>query len=131
MTSILDDKEFMYRRAAVVVSWAVLGALALGATAEAHTLTKERAYNASLRGAEKHCENDGPNCDNFDAGPCQRPEASGHRRRHKVQCGVFLGGTDAEGAWQCTWVDEWSLTNENKLRWSQAVYNETVDCHHL
>ena len=101
----------------------------LAGTAEAHTLTKERALNASLRGAEKHCEADGPNCDTFDAGPCRRPDnVSGHKRRHKVQCDVFLGGTDSEGDWQCTWVDQWSLTKKNKLRWSEAVYNETVEC---
>jgi hypothetical protein len=110
---------------------ALLGALALADAAGAHTLSKERALNASLRGAEKHCENDGPNCDTFDAGDCRRPPGSGHRRRHKVQCDVFLGGTDSMGEWQCTWVDQWTLTKRNKLRWSQAVYDETLDCHHL
>jgi hypothetical protein len=110
---------------------AALGTLVFAGTAGAHTLTKERALKASLRGAEKHCDND-PYCDTFNADNCRRPAESGHRRRHKVQCDVFLGGTDPEGEWQCTWVDQWSLAKEsNKLRWSQAVYDETVDCHHL
>ena len=100
-------------------------------TANAHTLTKERAHKASLRGAQMHCEND-PFCDTFRANNCRRPAASGHRRRHKVRCDIFLGGTDKVGPWQCTWVDQWSIrAGRRKLYWSQAVYNETVDCHNL
>ena len=108
------------------------GVLVTAGNAGAHTLTKERAHNASLRGAEMHCEND-PYCDTFRADNCRRRRAaSGHRRRHKVRCDVFLGGTDKVGDWQCTWVDQWSIKKgSRRLRWSQLVYDETVDCHHL
>ena len=114
-------------RAVIVGCLVALGAFALPSAAGAHTLTEERALKASLRGAEKHCEADAPSCDTFDAGNCRRPAAEGHRRRHKVQCDVLLAGTDDVGDWQCTWVDQWTLTKSNKLRWSQKVYNETYD----
>jgi hypothetical protein len=123
----------MKRAGRMAVAGAVLfGMLVVAGGAEAHTLTKERAHNASLRGAERHCEND-PYCDTFRATNCRRPPApTRHRRRHKVRCDIFLGGTDKVGDWQCTWVDQWSIrSGSNRLRWSQAVYDETVDCHHL
>ena len=107
------------------------GVLVMAGSAGAHTLTKDRAHNASLRGAERHCESD-PYCDTFSADHCRRPALSGHRRRHVVRCDIFLGGTDKVGPWQCTWVDQWSIRSGSKrLHWSQAVYDETVDCHNI
>jgi len=114
-----------------VAAIALAGLLTTAEGAQAHVLTKERAQKASQRGAERHCESD-PYCDTFSATNCRRPAATGHRRLHRVRCDIFLGGTDPKGDWQCTWVDEWSIrAGSNKLRWSQAVYDETVDCHYL
>ena len=102
--------------------------LASGGSASAHTLTTERAHNASLRGAERHCDRD-QYCDTFSATNCRRAGATGHLRRHRARCDIFLGGTDPKGDWECTWVDQWSIKNgSNKLRWSQAVYDATVEC---
>ena len=116
-------------RAAFLACLVAVGALVFAGTAGAHSLTKERAHKASLRGAEKHCENDGPECDSFGADNCQRPPGSGHRRRHKVDCDVFLSGIDGEGAWTCRWVDRWSISNQSdRLRWSQRRYDETFEC---
>ena len=113
---------------AAVASTAVL---VLASSASAHTLTTERAHNASLRGAERHCDRDA-DCDTFSATNCRRAGATGHRRRHRARCDILLAGTDPMGDWQCTWVDQWSIRNgSNKLRWSQAVYDATEDCHHL
>jgi hypothetical protein len=105
--------------------------LAFATSADAHTLTIERAHSASLRGAERHCDRD-QYCDTVSATSCRRAGATGHRRRHRARCDILLGGTDLTSDWQCTWVDQWSIrSGSNKLRWSQAVYDATWDCHYL
>lgn len=96
--------------------------------ADAHTLSKERARQASLKGIQKHCRQD-PYCTNYGVGKCRRPAGSGHQRLHRMRCKVFLEGKDKVGYWRCSWTDQWYIkAGSRKLYWSQKVYNETFGC---
>jgi hypothetical protein len=106
---------------------AVIGVFMWSSVADAHTLSKDRARQASLKGIQKHCRND-PYCNNYGVSGCRRPSGSGHRRLHRMRCNVFLEGKDKTGYWHCSWTDKWSINPGGGLRWSQEVYDKTFGC---
>jgi hypothetical protein len=106
---------------------AVIGVFMWSNVADAHTLSKDRARQASLKGIQKHCRND-PYCINYGVSGCRRPAGSGHRRLHRMRCNVFLEGKDKTGYWHCSWTDQWSIKPGLGLRWSQEVYDKTFRC---
>lgn|SRR5262245_4219138 len=130
MTVRIPRRGLVPRGVALAVA-AVIGAFMWSSVADAQTLSKDRARQASLKGIQKHCRDD-PYCTNYGVSGCRRPGG----RPHRMRCNVFVEGKDKKGYWHCSWTDEWSLkpgrglwwSPEEKLWWSQTVYNRTFRC---
>ena len=130
MTVRLPRRMFLPKGVALAFA-AVIVAFMWSSVADAHTLSKDRAHQASLKGIKKHCRDD-PNCTSYGVWGCRRPGGQLHRMR----CKVFLEGRDKKGYWHCGWTDEWAnkpgrglfWSPEEKLWWSQRVYDITFRC---
>jgi hypothetical protein len=84
------------KKVLIVLSLAAVAVIAFAATAQAHTLSLQKAAAVTERVAQRDCNND-PDCSQYAAfkNDCRRAS------QHRVRCFALNGGTDAGGNYVC------------------------------
>lgn len=81
------------KKVLIVLSLAALLVMGIAATAQAHTLSKQRAAGVARDVAQRDCNND-PGCEQYGAFKNDCRQASAHR----VRCFALNLGRDSSGA---------------------------------
>jgi hypothetical protein len=81
------------KKVLIVLSLAAIAVVAFAATAQAHTLSKQRAASVARDVAQRDCNND-PGCEEYGAFKNDCKQAS----QHRVRCYALNLGRDSSGA---------------------------------